>query len=1440
MINRTFQEIPDGKIEEAYEPSLLVSLGWSHGQTWDDLLRSKRVLIISEAGAGKTYECRAEAQRLWDSGEPAFFIELASLASENLFDLLDRNEEERLNAWLASQSDVATFFLDSIDELKLSTGTFERALKRLRKAVDGHLHKTRIVITTRPAPIDEQLIRKILPFPSRSQSELGEESFAEIAMGEHEERWNNREENEPPILKVVGLMPLSDQQILEFANGQGVENAEDLQDDIRRRNAQDFARRPQDLIELCADWREHKRIRTHREQVESNIRVKLLPREDRREAAELSIDKAIEGASRLALAMQVTRRFTIRHSAASDTNGHEATIDPADILSDWNPNEIKALLERPMFGFSSYGRVRFHHRSVAEFLAAKRQATLRKQGVMPFKALRRLLFAETKGKIIVRPSKRPLAGWLALKSDGIYELLRDHEPAVLLDEGDPQSLTLTQRKEAIRAYCKRFGASGWRGHHVPHIQVHRLASTELADEINKIWREGVSNPEVREFLLNLIEAGQIDACAEVVHRVAWDVQASERERLIALNALVAIKDDRAFEVAAVIAAGDESWPNPIARSAILSLFPDFMSVEQCCQSLGWLKPRKQSLDQLTWQLPRLISTLDIDYPLLSGLRKGLETLVSEGLRWDDDRSRFTSNQSHLKGALAATCVRGLEHQCNDEWFHASLLALNLCHSEDRQEETTKQLRERLNGMSASDTSRLFWINDALIQLLRVASSPWERFRNIALYDAVVRLTPERDLPWVSKMLADKSRSTADRALLLETAISLNPVREQRKEHGETLKPLVADTPSLVKTIEDWLKPSKYEKETRRWEAEQAKRLRKEERRKAKDRASWIQFWREVANHPETAFSSDKANDTAWNLWHAMRHDVDSSQSSGWNRRFIEEQFNKETADKLREVLMAVWRNDSPTLPSERPTHERHTYLADWKLGLAAIYAEAEDPGWVTNLNGKEARLASRYTQFDHRGFPTWLDSLSDAFPSEVEQTLGNELSWELNQTPRLNDYSHLLHATNNASEKVARLFIPPLLSWLSEKGDLAFDAVSATAMAQRVEKVTGIILKHGDDPSIAHLLDVAKHRLAQELPSELYDVWLPTQMRIDPVSGVTLLEDQLATVEVGKLTRAVNWIANFFGDRHGSVNLDGEGFTPPLLLRVLRLAYQHVRIVDDVTHEGCFTPDSRDNAQSARNNILRALLNAKGEEAWSTKLKMLNDPLFEHFKDRILAISEENWALEIDSEVFDVSQAIALDRTGEAAATTNKAMFTILKDRLSDLEELLLTDASPREAWAGISSERVMRREIARELNHAANSLYTVVQESVTADEKETDIRLQSLASEYEAVIELKLADERSARDLRDTIENQLVKKYLAPEYRRSGALLFTISKDKHWQHPVDGSRINVEELLTLLRNEANSVQEKIGNAVSLTVHFLDLRPRLPLEKDTKSKPAES
>jgi hypothetical protein len=1426
-IQRAFNDIARDKLAEADQQSYLTSLGWSRAPGWDSILRSQRILIISEAGAGKTYECRQQRQRLWDVGEPAFLLELATLAGSDVRAMLDQDEERRLDAWLTSQSDVATFFLDSIDELKLSLGSVEQALKRLRKAIGGHLARVRIVITTRPVPFDEQLIRRLLDVPAPPEAEVTGETFAQVAMGKRRNR-DQKATDAPAEWRTVALMPLSDAQIAEFARGQGITDTDELLEDLRRRNAQDFARRPQDLIELCADWRDFKRIRTHREQVTTNIRVKLKPREDRPEPAEMSVDKAIEGASRLALAMMNTRRFTIRHSAEADAGHEDVAQDPAIILSDWTAEERKALLERPLFGFASYGRVRFHHRSVMEFLAAERVRTLRARG-MTARALKRLLFAKTRGKMIARPSKRAIAGWLALDDDTVFETLRDYEPDVLLSYGDPESLSLPKRAQALRAYVERYGDSGWRGLSVPSIQIHRFAAPELADEINRLWAEGIANAEVREILLRIIETGRITQCSEIAYALAADPSGSPVERTFAIDALAELNDPRLDALTASIADEAASWPDRLARNAILRLYPQHLSTERLCKVLARVQETKRTVGDLSWQLPLLIADAQLDVERLAELRDRLTLLVKEGFAWQDTWPHIKADRPHLANALAATCVKGLSEQISPEWLAASALAMRLPRRDTSSDEPLAELKKVLAGLSAEQNAALFWADAALIDSIHQFATPFNRYAALAMHGPTT-LDPTRDRDWIERELADLQRSVEDRAMLLEAAFRMGRADEDWRDYALGLKAYVADQPTLLTRIDDRLKPADHDAEMTKWAERDARRQKVSELRNAQDTESWVKFWREVADNPDTVFADDRRGNTAWNLWRAMSQAGDESRESGWNRRFIEAAFNKETADRLRLALMKQWREDRPTLSSERPDDEKNTYLVRWQLGLAAIYAEAEDPDWAAKLTSEEAQLAARYAPIELNGLPHWLEALVIGHPAAVDATLGKELSAELETVASANWHSMLLQSIGYSPPAVAEAFLPRLRAWLEANGDRAGHNENPHGAANRLKQVVDILMKHGDDATRQHLRDTAEQRLKEGIPSSVAYVWLPVLMRLDANAGIDALERRLADITPAARSEGVNLIGALFGDRGDAICLDSPSFTPAALLRLLRLSYQHVRRDDDVEHDGVYSPDARDNAERGRNEIVNALLRAKGEEGWTAKLEMAEDPLCADFRDRIIAVAEEQWAEEVDATALDDAQAVALDKTGEAAPLTGPAMFSVMVDRLEDIDDLLLRDMSPREAWAAVKEEKVMRREIAREMKNLAHGLYTVDQEAVTADEKETDVRLRSTGSPFEATIELKLADGRSARDLRDTLKGQLVTKYMAAETSRSGCLLVTVAKDRKWEHPDTGERIGFDALVALLETEAKRIEESMGNTVQLHVHAINLTPRLPVE----------
>lgn len=1430
-IKRTFQDIPLVDIGKADQQSYLSALASIRDTGWQDLLKSKRILIISEAGAGKTYECRAQQKALWGNGEPAFFLELSELAKCKLPEMLVSEEERRLKEWMNSQSDIATFFLDSIDELKISQGSFKQALVNLRKGIFDLLGRARIVITTRPTSFDINLVHEILKVPPQQGGDGSGEIFAQIAMHGSTKQKDGKDDESPPDFRTVALLPLSDEEIMVFAHEQNIDNPHELLESLQKNNALEFARRPQDLIELCEDWRVEKRIRKHAEQVYTNVRIKLKPRDDRQEPCALSMDKAIDGASRLALAMLVTRRFTVRHDAAKDTIGDDVALDPATILSDWNSEEIKVLLERPLFGFANYGRVRFHHRSVVEYLAAKRLSDRRKKG-MKARALQQLIFAETKGKTIVRPSKRPVAGWLALEESMIFEMLRDHEPAVLLSEGDPESLTTFQRTEALRAYVERYGKGGWRGLEIPQIQIHRFTSPEMASEVNCLWNAGIENQEIREILLDMIGMGQVSECSDIAYDSAQNSSSSNGERLHALKALAQLDDPRLEAVVAEIAEKASTLPDTIARGALYLLFPKHLTATQFCDILAEIKVK--SIDSLRWQLPHLVSEAELNGFALNDLRDRLSELLSDGLRWQSIRPHFISNYSHACSALAATCIRGLKTGQIVDWLQPSALALWLCDPNTEHDEVFKQLSQMLAELPAKYQELLFWTVDTMLQSVHPIDDPWERLYAIAFRDYCFQLDRVRDKNWIESALADSARSFSDRSMLLEAAIQLTARQENRDKLIVELKPLVVDRPELLAMIDKRrAKLFKQDQDCRHWEMEDAKRKKKQERKEKKAYASWLMLWREVTEDCDIAFSPEKSENTTWNLWRVMNQ----AGNEQWNRRFIETQFDKETADQLRLALMKQWRNDFPTLPSERPNESRGTTLVRWSQGLAGIYAEAEDPQWASRLSEKEAQLAARYALMELNGLPLWLDALVCVHPDKVDPTLGEELTWELNSPTDAQRHSMLLQSIGYASNNVIKVFLPRLWNWLKANSNVICEGEKREGEVRRLKMVVEILVKHGDLEIRNQIRSIAKRRLREDIPLSFAAVWMPALMLLDAQQGVDALEKRIEKLIPEQYSEADTWFSILFGECDNGLNLNApQQFTPDLLLRLLQLSYRHVRPVEDIQHDGVDHPDLRDNAERVRNAILMALLNAKGERGWLTKLEIMDDPLFKDMKDRILAIAEERWAEEIDTDIYDDVQAIDLDTKGEASPSTNEAMFNVMVGRLEDIDELLLSDESPRALWAGISVETVMRQTIARELNNQANGMYRVNQEAVTGDEKKTDIRLCSIITDHEAVIELKLADKKyTAKELRNRIKNQLVKKYMAPENRRSGCLLIALAKEKTWKHPDNNSRIDFSTLIGLLCEEAKHIMDKMGG-LHLHVHAFDLRPRLPIEAKKSKK----
>ena len=1417
-IERTFVGVGKNDVDTINTWSLFAEMGMSSPtQNWDDLLKHNRILIISEAGAGKTYECRKKANQLLNLGRPSFFIDLSALAlTQDLHHLFHQEEKIRFNEWIDSETETATFFLDSLDELNLNPHLFKVAINVFNETIKYHLDRTQIILTTRPTPFDRQYVQEQLRVPQKAQKTLITEDLTHTTIPDlplHPEHENNLPKSDWDI---VLLTPLNEQQIIDFCRYQNISNPEKLLSELIRHNALEFARRPQDLLEICSDWRTTGKIRKHADQIETNIRTKLEPTENRKERAEISLDKALDGARRLAFAAQMTRRLTFQYGANSDSDEKLSAINSSIVLSDWSINEQKALLERSLFGYATYGQVRFHHRSVTEYLAAKHLLALRQKGMSP-NLLKKLIFDEVDNKLFVLPSKRPIAAWLALEERNIYELLRDNDPLVLMNEGDPESLSDRQKIEILQSYCLQYSSGGWRGSEIIPNQVNRFTSQALGSEILKIWQDGIENPDVRETLLRLIEASPIKSCSELVYSVATDPQARMLERLIAIKALIALDDKRLNEISHKISNADSIWPEKIARSAILHLFPGHMSIQQLGQSLRWLKNEEPS-DFISWQLSSKINSSNLNNHQLKTLQAELYKLISEGLLWEHDRTKLTSSRSYLRESLAATCNLTADTGIDQQWLDA--VALSLCIDEHHSHHTeTQKLLLKAKNLSTSDSEKLFWSIDSLIYLHLRTSTPQERFFNIVHYDNFW-LDHTRDFRWILNSLNNKNLDIDKRRLMLESAFFIAGTSPDKDALIEKIKDSVSDNETLYTRVIEYTSPSQG---TLNFIKQNLNQQRKEHQEYKRQQERWLNFKNYVLNDPDQAFAPMNRTNTAIKILQHLTDFYAIGYSPKWDRALIEDNFDTKTAVRLRETLLSLWRNNTPSLASERSETKRNSFPTIWLFCLIGIYAEAEDDNWSVNLSDTEAATAARYVPIDMSGFPKWFTALQITHPVAVDQTLGKELSWELNLPAHESTFPQVLSFLCSAPRQTASSFIPRMMAWIQSPID-KYDH-------EKLKKVLNLILNCGSKADHSCLSEKALSELNRPIPKPIVHLWLSTLFSISPEKAISHLNQQLSHIS------SQSDLDSIFADLFecNPFNLSLKNLSPNILLTLTRLAFQHIQTKDDlIRHSGVYSLTTRDNAQQARENLFSALLDSSGQEAYRAKLTLAREPFFSHIKDRIIFLAKEKLAQDLDSQIYTEDECVNINNKFEAPINSNHQMFSILKDRLAALDSLLLTDMSPRETWQSITIERLMRREIARELRNNSNSLYSVIQESVTADEKETDIRLHS-PSGYEAVIELKIGENYSSNALLDTIELQLTKKYLVESCRKSGAVLITLSKDRKWKHPYHSAQeITIDELMPLLHAEAKRVQDFYDCEIS--VHLLDLRPRLLPETDAKRK----
>ena len=1434
-LKRRFHELTDAEQEDT---ELLVALSaYEFGPAigWPELLEHARVIVLAEAGAGKTREMEEQAKHLEKEGRFAFFVPLEDLDRESIANVLSPLDEKRLEAWKADGRALSWFFLDAVDELKLTGGKLDRALRRFSTAIDGHNHRARVIISCRPSDwrssSDLSTVKQRLPVVV----EPGD-TFVEALRHDQDRKPRSgqakAEPSDPDRVRVVFMVPMNDRQIQVFAEQSGLADANAFLQEIQQQNARAFAGRPLDLAELIVTWKSLGRLGTRKEQHETNVTARLKDDPDRPDHGVITDVKARTGAERLALALALTRTRSIRSPEQTlDTHRADGVLDAAEILPDWTEAERQALLRRALFDPATYGRVRFHHRSVQEYLAAWHLQALRGEG-MSTKALFHLLFAEQYGVDVVFPSMRAIAAWLALSDGSVRKKLAEREPEAFLSLGDPETLDIAARSDFLRAFVSRYGQGSWRGFNFDNSQLRRLAHPDLAPTIRECWGDGPVNDDVRDLLVRMIWLGPVPDCADLAVSVAFDPTWSVDDRIVAIRALVTFGwTDSVREVADGMLAQSESWPHEIVHGVAADLFPTVITVDELVTLMERTPEPENNGVGFEWTSLEIAEDVDPQCETAVSLRDQLADLIWRGRGQEQEFYHIHGRYDHLAPALAVLCERQLsaaQNRQDAELIRSCAIASRFCGEDFNGRGPVGKLRKHLN-LHGTRRADAFWAELAFMDEVVTAEDDWHRYYH-AKHGGLVGCLTEDDGPWLSQALADEG-CPERRTVALHALIEGWHERGRVRSELDAIRANLKGDEKLGRTLEERTarrRPSKKIKEFQRKHDRYERTWNRKEARRLED---WKKWRHELLADPADAFSPEKRMGAMANIYSWLQAYKQGSNSLNiWDKDALTQAFGEDVANRAELAFQAYWPTTSSELSATRPASARKNMTRQQLHGFLGVSAESMRYGWTNALSPEEARTAVVYATLDLGGFAPFINDLAKSHPAEVGEVIGGEVSAEINVG---GDQTHLpvLQQLTHADSHLKQLFIPRLLdelkSWPS-----TFTDETGPRWAQHVDQVLHILNEARVVTDRESIAQECIKRYEADPTSPVALIWLKGLFRFDALTGTRLLTEALADSDDTRTrTRAVEIFATLFGD-HDPIALEiaDPGQCAEVLGKLVRYTHMFVRPKDDRVHHGAHTSDARGHAEHARRLLFSRLLDTPGPEARRVVLDLAEGGDFVDLRDYLRLRARKRTAEDAEAPPYAPADVFKLEERHEAPPKDSHGLFAVMMDRLANLQyDLDHHDFTDRRTVQGIQQEPEMQRTLALRLEGQANGAYFVTREEEVADQKHTDIRLSCVGRDQRAVVEVKIADKWTLQQLGHALQNQLEGQYLRHSKCKAGCLLLTYhGRKNYWIRPDSKKRLQFAEVVEYLKEKvrilANMPDVRV-TAVGLDLTAPDSRP---------------
>ncbi|HDR9159253.1 TPA: hypothetical protein QDB05_005829 [Burkholderia vietnamiensis] len=1435
QLHRTFHDLALSE-EQGTESEVFRRMYRDKPIQWSNLLEEPRVVLLSEAGSGKTEEIRHVCRDLRRNARRAFFLRIEHLAQD--FDAaFEEGSPDEFEEWITSGED-GWLLLDSVDEARLKDPKdFELAIRKVGRRLSRVLQRTHIVITGRTDAwrprTDLMICEAALPWTTPAtepeQNQEADEAVTTIDVPVPKRR-------KSPF-RIVALDDLAGEQVDRFASAKGVTDINAFKKAVERADAWSFTARPLDLAETVEFWIANEKVGSRLELIHASIDKRLEERDqDRADANPISKDRIREGARLIAAAATLTKQSSIR---VPDGQQNDRGLPVKEVLTDWNDTDCRTLLTRPIFDEGIYGTVRFHHRSVREFLTAEwLNAMLVNEGSRA--KIENLFFRRQYGMEVVVPTMRPLLPWLALLDRRILERVMRLAPEVLFEGGDPAQLPVDTRAQILREACEQLSQPAHGRSATEYAAVQRFTNPDLAECIRELLDKHSSDEDIVWFLLRMVEQGGIATLAEQAKHFALTSRATYA-RIAAIRAMIEVGSRHdCFEVYEAFIAETPPLSRRWLGELVVGLGQTQADVDWLLAALALAEPkRRYEIDPLSDSLANYVARLPPEF--LPKLLDGLGKLLSHGPVVERRHCEISTQYSWLSQIAGHVLVLLIERRDPATLEKIALSILRKLPIAETYGESTSdgrhnELPQLVQGWPTLNRG-LFWhsVGEERVQRERKNDGRLIDYWHVSIFGTFWAFDGS-DFDYMCGEIAARPLLD-DKLVALTLAFALYQQNGRLREWRETLKKASSIDPNVNAELDKLLKPPKgtYTK-LKRQEAAWKRRTEREAKRGAADRARAKQI---LAGRVERIrdFGEPGIVSRDQHYLFEQMHSAEN-QHNRWtegNWRSLIAEFGQDIALAFRDGAVRYWRGNRPLLRSEGA--EANTTPFSTIFGLTGLLIEAQETiAWPSSLLPAEAEIATRYALQELNGFPIWLSQLHKSFPSHVCDVLLNEIKYELS-TETVEGVSHYtLHDVAWHGDWIWDQIAPALLPELRARRINIRNLGHLLAIVNRssVENTT--------------IAAIASRKANATRNLSFAPIWFAAWVGSDPAAAIPALAARFAGMgdPVQQTKLALAFIVALVGGR-SQVGSARQAFrTIEHMKSLYLLMARYIRPQDDIDRagQGVFSPGLRDDAQDARNALIAFIRETPGKEAFLALLEMGRAHPDEGSRPWMSYHAKTKAAADADIDAWTPSQVQEFSRSLVATPANHRELWYHAVDKLHALKhDLENGDSSIASILQAVDQETEFRKFLGGWCRDRAAGRYVVPQEEELADAKRPDLRFFGVGFDAPVPAELKLADKWTGPHLFERLETQLCGDYLRDIRSSRGIFVIVYLGTKtYWDLP-NGCRADTFEMLvdelqrhwTLISNDYPGVEDIAVIGIDLTRRGIDTEMAKKAKKSANS-----